>query len=211
MKIVSVNRGEVQVVNWQGKDVRTGVFKYPVDDEIELGTTDVLHDNVMDREHHGGVDKAVYAYGLNCYAYWKEKYPKLDWQLGMFGENLTIDELDESEMLVGSIYRIGDAEVQVCQPRQPCFKLGMRFNTQAILKEFINTPYPGVYFRVLKTGKVAKGHIFQLLKEEKDSPSILTVFQLLFHKTENRAHVEKALQCEFLPEKCKKSIVKMQG
>jgi len=210
MKVVSVNRGEAQVVKWQGKDVETGIFKYSVDEPIALGATDVLHDNVMDRKHHAGVDKAVYTYGLNCYAYWKEKYPELDWQLGMFGENLTIDELDEFKILVGNIYRVGDAEVQVCQPRQPCFKLGIRFNTQGVLKEFINSPYPGIYFRVLKPGKVAKGDIFQLFKEENASPTILEVYALMFHKIKDRALMEKALECEFLPEKCKKSMVKMQ-
>ncbi|MDP6908190.1 MAG: MOSC domain-containing protein, partial [Flavobacteriales bacterium] len=166
---------------------------------------------VMDREHHGGLDKAVYAYGLNRYAHWKRKFPNADWKIGMFGENLTIDELDESKMLVGSIYKVGEAQVQVCQPRQPCFKLGIRFHTQAVLKQFVNSPYPGVYFRVLKPGKVGTGDIFQLLKEEKDSPSIAEVFQLLFHKTEYRILVEKAVKCEFLPEKCKRSIVKMQS
>ncbi|MGK0384868.1 MAG: MOSC domain-containing protein YiiM [Bacteroidia bacterium] len=98
MKVKSVNRGEARLVDWRGKKVSTGIFKYPVEGAIFLGTEDVVDDDVVDRKYHGGVDKAVYAYSADHYPFWKEQYPALDWSLGMFGENLTIEGLDESRM-----------------------------------------------------------------------------------------------------------------
>ena len=175
MKVVSVNIGEARLVNWRGKKVKTGIFKYPVEDSIFLGKEDVVNDAVVDRKHHGGLDMAVYAYSADHYPFWKERFPNSDWSLGMFGENLTIEGLDESSMFVGSKYKIGEAEVEVCQPREPCFKLGIRFGTQSVLKEFVNRPYPGVYFRVSKPGSVKVNDKMELIHEALDSPSIAEV------------------------------------
>ncbi len=212
MKVASVNRGEITTVNYKGTEVKTGIFKYPVNEPIFLGNTDVELDNVVDRRFHGGVNKAVYAYSINHYSFWKEEFPESDWDLGMFGENLTIENLDEHEMKIGSIYQVGDAQIQVCQPRQPCFKLGIRFNTQSVLKVFVNEPYSGVYFRVLKPGNVNVGDDLNLISEEAAAPSIAEVFQLLYHK---KSGMEKALEsilnCVPLPKSIKESILKTQS
>ena len=99
MKVVSVNIGEKRTVNYKGKIVETGIFKSPVETPIFLGETGVETDAVIDRRYHGGIDKAVYAYSQNHYAYWKKIYPELDWKFGMFGENLTISNLEETREL----------------------------------------------------------------------------------------------------------------
>jgi MOSC domain-containing protein YiiM len=212
MRVHSVNIGARKSVEWRGQIVETGIFKYPVDSPILLGETDVSNDSVVDRKHHGGIDKAVYAYSLNHYPFWKERFPHLDWNHGMFGENLTVDGLDECKMLVGSTYQVGEAVVQVCQPRQPCMKLGVRFGTQNILKSFVNEPYPGVYFRVLKTGDVKVDDEFQLINEEMDSPSIAEVYGLMYQRqTESVQLIERTLACAFLPESCKERVRTVQG
>ncbi|MCF8278093.1 MAG: MOSC domain-containing protein [Flavobacteriales bacterium] len=199
MKVISANRGDVRTITWRGKKVQTGIFKYPVSEPIYLGTEDVVNDAVVDRKHHGGVDMAVYAYSSDHYAFWKPLFPNSDWDLGMFGENLTVEGLNEKELRIGSVYQVGEAQVEVCQPRQPCFKLGIRFNTQSVLKKFINSSYSGVYFRVVKPGSVAVGDEFQLLSEQIDSPTIAEVYLLMYFKQANEQLVDKAINCIHLP------------
>ena len=113
MKVVSLNRGEATTLNYRGTVVKTGIFKYPVDSSILLGETDVESDAVVDRKYHGGLEKAVYSYSLDHYPFWKDQFPDLEWDYGMFGENLTIEGMDESKMLIGSVYQVGDAQIQV--------------------------------------------------------------------------------------------------
>lgn len=212
MKVISVNRGEITTVNYQGTEVKTGIFKYPVDEPIYLGKTDVANDSVVDRRFHGGIEKAVYSYSLDHYSYWKKMFPDLDWQHGMFGENLTIEGMDESAMLIGSVYHVGEAQIQVCQPRQPCFKLGIRFGTQSILKPFVNEPYPGVYFKVIKKGEVNSGDELKLVSEEGDNPSIAEIYRLMYFKQkEPGSLIHSALTNDILPDPCKDRIRQTQG
>ncbi len=211
MKVISANRGEAQLVKWRGKSVKTGIFKHPVAEAIFLGTEDVVNDAVVDRKYHGGVDMAVYAYSADHYPFWKERFPNSDWSLGMFGENLTIEGLEESKMRIGSLYQLGEAQVQVCQPRQPCFKLGIRFGTQKVLKPFINSPYSGIYFRVLQTGSVKVGDELNLLADESESPTVAEVFKFMYHRSEkDNAKVEKSINCAFLPQGVRDTIRKIQ-
>ena len=99
MKVISVNIGERKVLNYKGKIVETGIFKFPVNHPVFLGTEDVENDAVIDRKYHGGIAQAVYGYSQNHYAYWKVLYPDLDWNYGMFGENLSISNLEETEII----------------------------------------------------------------------------------------------------------------
>lgn len=211
MKIVSVNRGEKRLVKWKNAEVETGIFKFPVAEAIMLGKTDVEDDAVVDRKYHGGFDKAVYAYSADHYPYWKNQFPDLEWSRGMFGENLTVGGLDESKMKIGTRYQLGEAEIEVCQPRQPCFKLGIRFNTQSILKTFVQSSFCGVYFRVLKEGKVDVGDEFQPLNEPEGSPTVAEVYALMYHKQiKSNELTLKALNCESLPEGIRAMIVETQ-
>ena len=95
MIVKSVNIGAKRTIDYKGKIVETGIFKFPVKQAIFLGEEDVEKDAVIDRKYHGGIEQAVYGYSENHYEYWKKLYPKLDWQYGMFGENLTISNLEE--------------------------------------------------------------------------------------------------------------------
>ena len=176
MKIVSLNLGKKTEVQWGNKTYATGIFKSKVEGPLFLDVQDVQNDIVIDRKHHGGIDQAVYAYGYNHYAYWKSLYPSLELDYGYMGENLTVSELEETKMHVGDIYKLGETHVQVTKPRQPCFKLGIRFNDQRIVKQFWNTTKSGVYFRILQTGNIAIGDEFKLIEKSKNSPSIADVF-----------------------------------
>ena len=108
MKIISTNLGDRTEINWKGKLVTTGIFKYPVEKSIFLDVENVREDEISDRKYHGGIEQAVYGYSLKHYDYWKKKYPNLDWNFGMFGENLTIDDLDETNIHVGDTFKVGE-------------------------------------------------------------------------------------------------------
>jgi MOSC domain-containing protein YiiM len=211
MKVISVNRGKKEIVDWRGQQVETGIFKYPINGSIRLGIEDVDNDSVVDRKYHGGTDKAVYAYSKDHYSFWMKQYPNLEWNFGMFGENLTIEGLDESKLNIGSVYQVGEAKIQVCQPRQPCFKLGMRFGLQSILKLFVNEPYPGVYFRVINEGEVNSGDELDLVSEDLESPSIAAVYKLMYSKQDGcESLIQSAISNQILPEPCKNRIKQTQ-
>ncbi|CAM1363577.1 MOSC domain-containing protein YiiM [Tenacibaculum sediminilitoris] len=177
MKIVATNIGERKKVDWKGKTVITGIFKFPVETSIFLDVEKVKEDAICDKEHHGGVGQAVYAYSEKHYTYWKELYPDLDWELGMFGENLTVDNLDERKLHVGDTFKVGEVIIEVTKPRQPCMKLGVRFNDMKIVKQFWKQDLPGVYFKILQTGFVKTGDKFEQIISCPQNPTIAKVYQ----------------------------------
>ena len=176
MKIISVNIGEKKTVVWKRKTYETGIYKSPVDGAIVLGKEDVVDDHVIDRKYHGGIDQAVYAYGENHYGFWKKLYPDLDFSYGMFGENLTISNLWEEEITIGSVYQLGETKIVVTKPRSPCIKLGIRFADLKVIKQFWETTKSGFYFKVIENGKVAKNDELILFEKAKNSPSVADVF-----------------------------------
>ena len=177
MKVVSVNIGKKKIVKWNNKLIETGIYKKAVNKPIFLGKEDVEKDNVIDRRVHGGIDKAVYAYSYSHYEFWQKLYPNLIFEYGMFGENLTISNLDEEKIRVGSVYQLGEAKIEVTSPRQPCMKLGIVFGTQNILKQFWNSTKSGIYFKVLETGFVAKSDKLILVEEAINNLTIAEVYK----------------------------------
>lgn len=206
MKIISTNIGKTQLISWRGKQVKTGIYKYPVEEAIVLGSEDVKGDAVVDRRYHGGEEKACYMYAVDHYPFWKEMYPALQWDYGMFGENLSVLGLDERVITIGSVYTIGSARIQVTQPRQPCYKLGIRFGTQKVLKQFIASNYSGVYLKVLTPGVVAPGDILRLQEEHDKGITIRDMLTLLYDPDIHLKLAEKALHDNFVTSTNKESI-----
>ncbi len=210
MKIISTNIGESRVIQWKGKKVETGIFKFPVSQSIFLETNDVVNDYVIDRKYHGGAEKACYIYSADHYSYWQKLYPELELTWGIFGENLTVEGLHEANVNIGDIFEIGDAVVQAAQPRQPCFKLEFRFNDNRIVRQFIDSGFAGVYVRVLKTGKVQTGDTVKLI-ERKHSLSIQKVYELLYTDKPQKTEVLKAVNDPFIAASCRKDLLKRWG
>jgi MOSC domain-containing protein YiiM len=208
VQVISTNIGQKTIVKWRGKDVETGIYKYPIHETIHLGITDVANDNVIDRRYHGGSDKACYLYSANHYAGWQEKLPNLNWQWGMFGENITVEDLDEPKIHIGDIYKLGTSLVQITQPRQPCFKLGIRLNSPKSVKLFVATEKPGAYVRVLKTGEVKPGDTMELIECKSHNFTLQQVFHLIYHAPENIDTVSLAIRMPELAESCRKDLIK---
>ena len=208
MKIISTNIGSEKTIQWKGQTITTGIFKLPVEEPIFLGSRGVKGDYINNLKVHGGPDKACYGYGENYYTYWKSLYPDLEWTYGMFGENLTISDVDESEIKIGDIYKVGEAIVQVSQPRQPCNKFAAKFGSMDLIKQFIDFEHPGVYFRVIQEGNVRTEDEFHLELRNKNAFSIQEIFQLVYKK-EDKGNDEMAREAIFdsnLSESTKKDI-----
>jgi MOSC domain-containing protein YiiM len=177
MKVLSVNIGERKKVIWREKEIETGIYKFPVDAPIFLGQEIVKGDTIVDTKHHGGIEQAVYGYSEKHYGYFKKLHPDLDWNYGMFGENITFSELNEEEILIGSTYQLGECKLEVTKPRQPCYKLGIRFNNPIIIKQFWETTMSGIYFKILETGFVKKGDELILIEESKETFTIAQLYE----------------------------------
>jgi len=208
MRILSTNLSIPQTIIWNEKEEQTGFYKKPVTGPVFLGFLGVNNDCVIDTVHHGGIEKACYIYSYDHYDFWKTKYPNLNFEYGMFGENLTVENLDESKIFIGDTYRIGEALIQVSQPRQPCYKLGIRFEDINIITEFVNAPFPGIYIRVLEEGFVKVGDKAIRISEEQNSFSVAELYALIYSKTPDMTQIEKALNDEFLSDGVKKYIIR---
>ena len=209
MKVIATNLGTSTTVQWRGRSIRTGIYKYPVSEPLLLEKEDVAKDTVIDRKHHGGEFKACYLFSADHYPDWKAKYPHLEWDWGMFGENLTVSGLDENQLFVGDIYTLGSAKIQITEPRQPCHKLGIRFGDQAVLKEFIDYGHPGPYVRILKEGRVKTGDEMVLETSHPNPLSICQYNELVNSRDKNPELVRLAVNNESIREKKRKALQKL--
>lgn len=206
MKIISTNIAQPTTFVWNGEDITTGIYKKPTEHPIHLGLTDVKGDEVSDRKVHGGAFKACYLFSANQYPYWQDLYPNLDWTYGMLGENLTVENLDERQLFIGDIYKLGNALVQITQPREPCFKFAHKFGSNTVLQQFITHGYSGTYVKVLKEGDVKVGDTFELLERGKDSISIFQLFELLYAENKNIGQIKLLLDNDALPKRFRKRL-----
>jgi MOSC domain-containing protein YiiM len=157
VKVLSVNVGMPRDALWRGETVRTGIFKEPVAGRVALRAHNLDGDAQADLSVHGGVDKAVYGYPFEHYAFWAEWLGAAELPFGAFGENLTTEGLLESDARIGDRFRIGSALLEVSQPRIPCHKLALRHARADLPKHFLASGRSGIYFRVIEPGEVGQG------------------------------------------------------
>lgn len=208
MKVISTNIGEANTIVWQGTSEQTGIYKYPTANPIFLGSETVDKDTITDRKHHGGIYKACYLYSADYYPYWKLKYPHLSWDWGMFGENITVEGLDETTLHIGSVFSLGEALVEITVPREPCYKLGIRFESQKVIQEFIAHEHPGTYVRILKEGNVAKGASFTLVKKAPVDLTTVDFYRMLFMQDKDQQILEMALKNDAIPPDKRKKLMR---
>jgi len=200
MRVLSVNVGRPRDVEWRGKTVRTSIFKDPVAGPVAVSRLNLAGDEQSDLSVHGGVDKAVYAYPSEHYAYWREQLPDADLAWGAFGENLTTEGLLEGELRVGDRFRIGSAELAVTQPRLPCFKLGIRFGRADMVKRFQHSGRTGFYFAVAREGAIAAGDPIQRLSEARAGITVADVVRLYVGGDTEQELMRRASELPDLPE-----------
>lgn len=199
MKLVSVNVGEPRQVLWKGEIVTTAIFKAPVDRAVRLRKLNLDGDRQADLQVHGGADKAVYAYPSEHYAFWRAELPGVDLPWGSFGENFTTEGLREDATFIGDRYRVGSAVVMVTQPRMPCYKLGVKFGDDRMVRRFLASRRTGFYFSVLEEGVVRAGDAMELVSHDERSIAVADITRLYVEKTPDPDLLRRALQAAALP------------
>ena len=157
-------------------------------------------DRQADLTVHGGPEKAIYAYPAEYYHFWREQFPEMDLPWGMFGENLTVEGLLDETVHIGDRFRVGSAHVVVTQPRVPCYKLGLKFGRDDILKRFLQSGLTGFYFAVLKEGEVAAGDQITLLRRDEHQVKVADITRLYREDKYNLDLLRKVVAAEILPE-----------
>lgn len=199
MQLLSVNVSKPKLKRFKLKFVTTAFDKKALTGPVKVDFDNIVGDKQADLMNHGGLDKAVYGFSHKHYAYWQQQLDLAHIDYGQFGENLTIDDLDEAEMAIGDRLQINDCILEVCQPRIPCYKISYQFKNVAMLNKFIDYAHTGVYFRVIQPGTIEAGSELQLIYKHPANITIKDLF--LAHFDSQFADQEKVMrQAVELPE-----------
>ncbi len=215
MKLVSLNVGLPRDALWHDELVTTGIFKEPVHSRLTLRTLNLDGDRQADLSVHGGMYKAVYCYPVEHYPWWKKELGRDDLPLAIFGENFTSQGLLESSVHIGDCFAVGSAEVTVTQPRLPCYKLGLRFGSDGMVKRFFSSGRSGFYLAVTREGEVGAGDSIELVSSEPDAVSVAEVNRLYAahaFSASDAATVQRLLHVQAFPEAWKRDFgQRLQG
>jgi MOSC domain-containing protein YiiM len=206
MKLISVNIGLPREVAWHGITVTTGIFKQPVEGRVALRKLNLDGDRQADLTVHGGEHKAVYCYPHEHYDYWNSELPVRKLPAGIFGENFTTEGLPEDSVHLGDRFSVGSAEVVVTQPRLPCYKLGVRFQADDMVKRFLASGRMGFYLAVTHEGEVGAGDEIKVVTRDPNLVRVSEITRLYIAKrydTDDVISVRRALQVAVLPESWK--------
>jgi MOSC domain-containing protein YiiM len=206
MKLAAVSVGLPRDVEWRGGTVSTGIYKQPVQGRVALRKLNLDGDAQADLTVHGGEYKAVYCYPAEHYDYWKTELPSRAFPTAVFGENFTTEGFAESTVYLGDRFAVGSAEVVVTQPRLPCYKLGIRFEWDGMVKKFMQSARTGFYLAVTREGEVAAGDEFREISRDSNAVSVADITRLYIAKrfdVEDVKLLERALKVDALPDSWK--------
>ena len=189
MRIVSLNVGLPSPQLYEGQQVITAGAKMPVP-RAGLRFGNFVGDRQADLVNHGGLEKAVCVYPFDHYPYWSRRLGR-DLKPGAFSENLTVMGAIETEVCVGDVFRIGEAMVQVSQPRMPCAKLAGKNESKMLPKLIANVGYTGFYMRVLSEGLVAAGDGFDLERAHPERITLAEVNSIIYEKSDDLALIKR--------------------
>ena len=193
-RLLSVNVGLPRDVTWNGKTVRTAVWKSPVTGRRMVRKLDIDGDAQGDLAGHGGEQRAVFVYQLDSYRYWERLLGRTDFTFGQFGENFTVEGLPDDEVCIGDRYRIGNVIFEVSQPRVTCYRVGIRMNEPRMPALLVEHHRPGFYFRVLQEGDVGAGDEIVKITDGPERITVAEVDALLYLPGHSREQLERALR-----------------
>src|SRR3954447_25748537 len=180
-RLLSVNVGTpLRLRTPRGRQVRTAIWKQPVEGRVAVRGVNVEGDQQADLRVHGGPDKAVYAYASEDTAFWQDELQR-ELGPGAFGENLTLTGVEVTNARIGERWAIGTTVLEVCQPRFPCFKLGIRFDDPKMVKRFGEARRPGAYLRIVTEGAIAAGDPIEVVHEPAHDVTIALVSEAVLH------------------------------
>ena len=206
MRLESINVGQAETISHGGKSLISGICKKPVSGPVYLGEGGVRGDVIVDAEHHGGADQAIYAYSADDYDWWAEETGR-EHPPGLFGENLTIRGMP-SDMNVGDRLLIGEVVLEATAPRIPCATFATRMQDSEIGLAFRTAERPGVYLRVLNSGEVSVGDTATFVEIRSDSVSIVELFRFYYALRHDQATLQRYLEAP-LSERFRQKIEKL--
>ena len=198
MKLLTVSVSLRKEVPYMGKTVATGIFKEPVSGRVMLRTLNLDGDQQVDLKGHGGIYKAACVYSTENYDHWARELGRNDFKHPQFGENFTVEGMPEDEIHVGDVFRIGDARVEVTQPRVPCYRLGIKMENVQFPKMFLQSCRVGFYFRVLAEGEVGAGDTIEVLTRDPAGMSVRDVCHLYYFDAKNLEDSKKVIKIRAL-------------
>lgn len=198
MHLLSVNIAQPRDVAWRGNTVCTSIFKQPTAGPVAVLAEHLAGDGQADLRHHGGPDKAVYAYPSEHYPYWAGHVPREKLVPGAFGENLTTAGLLESEVRLGDCFRVGSAVLMARQPRLPCFKLNIRFDDEQMVRRFQQAGRSGIYFSIVQPGTLQAGDALALVQRSEFAVTIQQVVDNYYLPEKDLPAIRALLAVPFL-------------
>src|SRR5215470_11446691 len=197
-RLLAVNVGLPQNIQWRGETVHTGIWKHPVRGRCAARRLDLEGDGQGDLAGHGGEQRAVMVYQIDAYRYWERTLGRNNFTFGQFSENFTVEGLADDEVCIGDRYRIGSALFEVTQPRVTCYRVGIRTNEPRMPALLTSSGRPGFYFRVLQEGEVGAGDEIAKVGEAKERMTVAEINALLYSSDHATDRLERALRIEAL-------------
>lgn len=191
IQIVSVNIGKAETVSHGARSMTTGICKRPAAGPVAVGELGLQGDEVLDTKHHGGKDQAVYAYRLEDYEWWSAE-AGLEFEPGLFGENLTISGLP-GDMVIGDRLLVGDVVLEATSARIPCATLAARVHDSGFGMAFRKAERPGIYFRVLNPGTLAAGDAVEMVECGSTSVTVLDLFRFAYETSHDADKLRRML------------------
>jgi MOSC domain-containing protein YiiM len=192
MKLVSVNLGSERVINAGPGKEKSGIYKLPVEQPVQITADGLKGDTICDKKNHGGPDQAVYVYGTTDYDWWSTELGR-DLQPGMFGENLTITDLESESYFIGDRLRVGPVVLEVTAPRIPCVTFATKMGMPDWVKHFRDGERPGLYCRVIVAGPVQVGDSVSLETDNRSDVSVLELYRLYYDNHPGEATLRRVL------------------
>ncbi|GAB2698973.1 MOSC domain-containing protein [Paenibacillus thermoaerophilus] len=205
-RIVAVNVGKPAELRHQGKPVPSGICKSPVAQPVYLSCAGFEGDGQADLVNHGGPDKALCVYIWDHYPHWERVLGRC-LEPGAFGENLTVSGFRESDVRIGDTFRLGDALVQISQPRQPCFKLAARYQRESMPAEVAQTGYTGFYLRVLEEGVVdPAGAVLEPVGTDPQGMTVAEAHAIMYFRKTDKDAIRKLLAVDALAQSWRQTL-----
>ena len=208
MKLLSISLAEARQVEYNQRQVSTGIYKEPVDGAVSATELGLMGDVQVDRENHGGRDKDIYVYSIENYLFWQEQLGVEAFPHGQFGENFTVSGMEDENVHVGDIFQFGEILVEVTQPRVPCFKLGIKMGDPKFVETFLHSGRVGFYLRVLREGTVRADDTISLAQEHPAKLNIRDCMLAIIKGPRQHEIIARALAIEALSEAWRKDLRK---
>jgi ferredoxin-NADP reductase/MOSC domain-containing protein YiiM/ferredoxin len=205
-RLLSVNVGLPQDIQWRGETVHTGIWKTRIQGRHMARRLNIDGDGQGDLVGHGGEQRAVMVYQMDSYHYWEHFLGRNDFTFGQFGENFTIEGLADEEVCIGDRYRIGGALFEVTQPRVTCYRVGIRMDEPAMAALLVSHHRPGFYFRVIEEGEVGAGDEIRKVADGPERMSVTEIDALLYLPGHPVDQLERSLRIPALSPGWKTSL-----